>query len=207
MAEAGDDPFGGTEFTGATEVPAAEPPTGDFGVPDAAPDASMEFMQEAVNGDVDPSLNDMGQMNAEQQQDAFLGGFEPSLAPPTDATPPAPAAPEADDPRVDWRRKNNEALMRRDKQEAEGKKAAEEKAAAHLKKFAADREKRLQSRKKSNRDAETKSPESGVPNGTTWQKVDGLINWKQEKAHVKDLSRFKSCLGTCKTLNVPVATR
>eukprot|EP00955_Chlamydomonas_euryale_P020186 214458-Chlamydomonas_euryale.AAC.5 len=56
MAEAGDDPFGGTEvrvpqaaglcalselvmtFTSATEVPAAEAPTDDFGVPDAVSD-------------------------------------------------------------------------------------------------------------------------------------------------------------------------
>jgi hypothetical protein len=72
-------------------------------------------------------------------------------------------------------------LAKKDEEEAASKKAAAERGKAHITKFNEDRAKAVSSRKKSNRDAETASPESGVPQGSTWEKVNLLINYSQDK--------------------------
>lgn len=97
--------------------------------------------------------------------------------------------------------------MKKDKEEQLSKQAAGDKGKAYIAKFNEDRSKALAQSKKVNRDSEKASPEAGVPAGTTWEKVNLLINHAQDKIHTKDLSRFKSTLAACKTLNVPVAAK
>lgn len=119
---------------------------------------------------------DVVQLSSEDTQAAFIGGFTPHPVDPP-AIPPSPAVA---DPRVAWHKKNQAALAAMDKEEAEERKAAAEKAKAFVRKFHAERTKTLESSQKKNRAAEKASPEAGVPNGATWEKVNLLINFKRE---------------------------
>lgn len=155
-----------------------------------------------ING-VDHFNHDVVQLSPMESQAAFIGGY----VLPTPAVEPAAAAPAAVDPRVQWRAKNHEALVKRDAEEAAAKKALAEKAKAHLAKFNEERTKLLSARKKSNRDEEKESPEAGVPAGPIWANVQTLIGGQNDKAHTKDLSRFKHCVSQAKTLNVAVSAK
>jgi hypothetical protein len=234
MGEMADDPFGGAQFAESAPPPPLghgdEPlDMGTFSevstharcllidlhlrvlwgkdadVPNAP---SMQMAGETIpppeiNG-MDHLNHDVVQMSPQESQAAFIGGYTiPAPAPEAAAV----AAPAAVDPRVQWRAKNHEQLVKRDSEEAAAKKAAAEKAKAHLAKFNEQRTKLLSSRKKANRDAEQASPEAGVPAGPVWASVQALIASTSDKVHTKDLSRFKACISTAKTLNVAVSAK
>ncbi|GAX84318.1 hypothetical protein CEUSTIGMA_g11740.t1 [Chlamydomonas eustigma] len=205
MADFVDDPFGGDD---QMFVNAAPPPLqGSFSAEARAVpvDLSMFENQEQVpTEDFGAVSSDVVQLSHQESQAAFIGGYIPQNDP-VNVIPATPRTPATEDPRILLNRKNEELLAKKDIEEAASKKAASERGKAHITKFIDDRTKAITSRKQSNRDAETASPESGVPRGSTWERVNLLINYSQDKIHTKDLSRFKSTLQTCKDLDVAVA--
>ncbi|KAG1659298.1 hypothetical protein FOA52_003654 [Chlamydomonas sp. UWO 241] len=205
MAEMDDDAFGGAEFVAAEqeviateEAPASQPAGLGF------EEASAEEFTPASNGSELNHLDDYGVMEAVQQEEAFLS-YTPAAS--MHPEPVVAAEPAAPDPRIAWRQANSASLLTRDKEESEKKKAVAATASEFLKKAEEDRLARVAAKKKANRESEKKSPEAGVPEGATWDKVNGLINFKQDKTHTKDISCFKECLTSCKALKVPVSTR
>ncbi len=74
-------------------------------------------------------------------QAAFIGGYTPH---PVEAAAPValtPKSPSMNDPRVALNRKHQELLAKKEKEEAAGKKAAADRAKAHVAKFNEDRAK------------------------------------------------------------------
>jgi hypothetical protein len=104
------------------------------------------------------NVDDLGILSPAEAQDAFIGGYTP-VAP---AAPIIPPSPSAHDPRIQWRKKNQEYLAKLDKEEAAFKKEANESAKKHIAKFTEDLNKSVENKKKANRQAES-TPESGVP--------------------------------------------
>mmetsp|Transcript_35498 Transcript_35498/g.78753 ORF Transcript_35498/g.78753 Transcript_35498/m.78753 type:complete len:211 (+) Transcript_35498:107-739(+) len=210
MADFGDDPFGEATFTSA---PSGDVPVVPAIVPTSSATATealdLEGFEEApaatpadANGN---GLADVIQLTTAESQAAFIGGYVPH--PVHEAAAPA-AAPAAVDPRIEWSNKNADIIKKKEADETASKKVTVEAAKTHLAKVTEARKKLLDSRKKANRDAETVSPEAGVPKGTPWEKVNLLINFSaQDKIHAKDMSRFKSTLNTCKTLNVGITAK
>ena len=139
---------------------------------------------------------------ASESQAAFIGGYIPAVV-----EAPVPVSSVVVDPMAAWLAANSAALKKKDQDEAAAKKAAAEKAKAFLAKTDADRKKAVDARKASNRAAQKASPDSGVPEGKTWEKVFKLTDFSHDKARTKDLGRFKTVLTHCKDLDVKVAIK
>ncbi|GIL77412.1 hypothetical protein Vretimale_2773 [Volvox reticuliferus] len=123
-------------------------------------------------------------------------------------TPPAPAAPpsvpEVVDPRVEWRKQNNEVLKKKDAEEAAAKQKTKETASQYLAKYYEVRTTTLTQRKANNRKSDAHQKEVEVPaNGTPWEKINALVNLNSGN-HQKDVSRYKALLITCKAKNVAI---
>lgn len=149
-----------------------------------------------------PAFDDSAQMTPAESQAAFIGGYIPAVV-----ETPVPAAPAVVDPLVAWRAANAAALKKKDEDEAAAKKAAAEKAKAFLAKSEADRKKAIDARKANNRAAQKASPDAGVPDGKTWEKVYKLTDFSHDKARTKDLGRFKTVLNHAKELDVKIAVK
>ncbi|PNH05643.1 ER lumen protein retaining receptor [Tetrabaena socialis] len=129
-------------------------------------------------------------------EEAFFQHYEPTPL-------PAPVVPaEVVDPRVEWRKVNQETLKKKDAEEAGAKKQLKEGAAKHLEKFYTVRTATLTTRKGNNRKSEAHQKEVEVPaSGTVWEKVNALVNFASTKDHAKDVTRYKALLLTCKAKN------
>ncbi|KXZ41295.1 hypothetical protein GPECTOR_572g613 [Gonium pectorale] len=174
-------------FSGSAPVPPAEQPA----VLLAAP-ASGEAPAAAP-----PAFDDAA--NVTDPEDPFFQHYTPPAAP----APPAPA-PEEVDPRVEWRKQNQEVLKKKDKEEDAAKQVVKEAAAKHLAKFYEVRTTTLTTRKANNRKSEAHQREVEVPaSGSPWEKISALANLNSA-AHTKDVSRYKALLITCKSKNVAI---
>jgi hypothetical protein len=148
------------------------------------------------------AMEDSAQMTPAESQAAFIGGYVPIVV-----EAPIPIAPVVVDPMVAWRAANAANLKLKDEVEAAAKKAAAEKAKVFLAKAEADRKKAVDARKANNRAAQKASPDAGVPEGKTWEKVYKLTDFSHDKARTKDLGRFKTVLAHAKELDVKIAVK
>ncbi|KAG2454985.1 hypothetical protein HYH02_000815 [Chlamydomonas schloesseri] len=185
-----DDFFSGS----APAVPA--PPPGDD-----APPASEAVILEAETQGAEPftvpAVAVEGAAAAADDGDAFFEHYVPT------PKPAAAPAPEAADPRVEWRKQNAETLKKKDATETAAKAKVKEAAATHLAKFYEVRTTTLTQRKANNRKSEAHQKEVEVPaSGTPWEKVNALVN--MNTTHSKDVSRYKAVLIACKAKNVPI---
>ena len=70
-----------------------------------------------------------------------------------------------------------------------------------------NRNNRVQSRAKQNRDAEQGITVAGLEGKTEWDKAVNLVNFSFSRPNGTDLSRFKNVLFTAKSKNVPISSK
>ncbi|GLI59380.1 hypothetical protein VaNZ11_001245 [Volvox africanus] len=142
--------------------------------------------------------------NATRVLDADEDPFFQHYSPPVPAAPPP--APEVVDPRVEWRKQNNEILKKKDVEEEAARQKLKETAAQYLSKYYEVRTTTLTQRKTNNRKSEAHQKEVEVPvSGGPWEKINALLNLNSGN-HQKDISRYKALLITCKAKNVAIHT-
>ncbi|GIL64736.1 hypothetical protein Vafri_18625 [Volvox africanus] len=149
-----------------------------------------------VDADQDALVDAAGVVDADE--DPFFQHYSP----PTPAA--QPPAPEVVDPRVEWRKQNNEILKKKDVDEAAAKQKQKETATQYLSKYYEVRTTTLTQRKTNNRKSEAHQREVEVPvTGGPWEKIHALVNLNSGN-HQKDISRYKALLITCKAKNVAI---
>lgn len=82
-----------------------------------------------------------------------------------------------------------------------------QKAANYLEDFYKNRNSRVQSRSKQNRDAEQGITIAGLEGKTEWDKAVNLVNFNFSRPNGTDLSRFKNVLFGAKSKNVPISSK
>eukprot|EP00199_Chlamydomonas_sp_CCMP681_P006171 CAMPEP_0119107546 /NCGR_PEP_ID=MMETSP1180-20130426/11072_1 /TAXON_ID=3052 ORGANISM="Chlamydomonas cf sp, Strain CCMP681" /NCGR_SAMPLE_ID=MMETSP1180 /ASSEMBLY_ACC=CAM_ASM_000741 /LENGTH=203 /DNA_ID=CAMNT_0007093051 /DNA_START=81 /DNA_END=692 /DNA_ORIENTATION=+ len=178
-------------------IPASSQPLdlGDFGLEPTppAPTASqpLDFGMEDATEATAVELEDDGS--------AFMGGWTAATA--DEAAPVPVQEPEIDDPRLKWKKKNDQTLKTKNAEEAAAKKVTTDKAAAHMKKQQEARAKTMSARKSTNRAPQKNSAETGVPmEGTSWEKINAMVNFGSSggTTHAKDVTRFRNILITQK---------
>ncbi|EFJ40419.1 hypothetical protein VOLCADRAFT_108157 [Volvox carteri f. nagariensis] len=177
-------------FSGSDRVPAAEGLAADFisAVPASAPPPFP----------IDDAAATATSAGGIADEDPFFEHY----------TPPAPTAPspapEVVDPRVEWRKQNNELLKKKDAEETACKEKLKGTAAQYLSKYYEVRTTTLTQRKANNRKSEAHQKEVEVPlSGTPWEKINALVNLNSGN-HQKDVARYKALLITCKAKNVAI---
>ena len=167
----------------------------------AAASAAHIIAPDTEDSAINISPVDIVPMTPAESQAAFIGGYTPSVIPEA----PSPQAVAVEDPLTKWYAANSAALKKKDADEASAKKASVEKAKAFLTKCEADRKKAMEPRKPKNRADQKASPDAGVPEGKTWEKVFKLTDFTHDKPSTKDLGRMKAVLTHCKTIDVKIS--
>ena len=70
-----------------------------------------------------------------------------------------------------------------------------------------NRNNRVQSRAKQNRDTEQGITVAGLEGKTEWDKAVNLVNFNFSRPNGTDLSRFKNVLFSAKSKNVPISSK